>query len=96
MHDRAVFHFLTNPEERSRYLEVMDKSLASGAYAMIATFAPDGPEKCSGLPVQRYSPESLQQALGAGYKMLLHERELHPTPAYGQQKFIYALFKKTE
>jgi 2-polyprenyl-3-methyl-5-hydroxy-6-metoxy-1,4-benzoquinol methylase len=93
-HDRAVFHFLTNPDERARYLEVMNRSLASGAYAMIATFAPDGPEKCSGLPVQRYSHESLQQILGPACKMVLQEQETHLTPAGGQQKFIYALFRK--
>jgi len=93
-HDRAVFHFLTNPDERARYLEVMNRSLASGAHAMIATFAPDGPEKCSGLPVQRYSHESLQQILGPACKMVLQEQETHLTPAGGQQKFIYALFRK--
>jgi trans-aconitate methyltransferase len=93
-HDRAVFHFLTDPGERTRYLEVMNKSLASGAYVLIATFAPDGPEKCSGLPVQRYSHESLQQTLGPAYKIVAHEQETHSTPSGGQQKFIYALFRK--
>jgi hypothetical protein len=72
----------------------MNESLASGAYVMIATFAPDGPEKCSGLPVQRYSHESLQQTLGPAYKMVVHEQETHLTPAGGQQKFIYVLFRK--
>jgi trans-aconitate methyltransferase len=93
-HDRAVFHFLTQPEDRTRYLEVMNQSLAAGAHIMIATFAPDGPEKCSGLPIQRYSHESLQQTLGPAYKLILQEQETHLTPAGGQQKFIYALFRK--
>ncbi|TAL31392.1 MAG: class I SAM-dependent methyltransferase [Alphaproteobacteria bacterium] len=93
-HDRAVFHFLTDPQDRDRYLETMRRSLDAGSYAMIAAFAPDGPEKCSGLPVQRYSHESLQLALGPSYKELAHHSETHVTPAGGQQKFVYALFRK--
>lgn len=93
-HDRAVFHFLTKPEEVRRYLAVMGSSLDSGAFAMIATFAPDGPEKCSGLFVQRYSHESLQEILGLPYEMLRKEQEVHLTPSGVSQKFIYTLFKK--
>jgi hypothetical protein len=61
-HDRAVFHFLTAPEDRACYVDHLRQTVKVGGTAIIATFAPDGPEKCSGLPVMRYSPESLTRA----------------------------------
>src|SRR3990167_6928861 len=74
-HDRAVFHFLTDPEDRERHLNAMSRSLGKNAHVMIATFALDGPEKCSGLPVQRYSHESLQKTLGMDYRLILTDQE---------------------
>lgn len=94
-HDRAVFHFLTDPGERAQYLQVLNSSLAPGGYVILATFALDGPEKCSGLPVQRYSSELLKQTLGGSYQPLLQDQEIHRTPAGREQKFIYTLFKKS-
>lgn len=110
-HDRAVFHFLTDLEERKRYLQVMSRAVVGGGYVMIATFALDGPDKCSGLPVQRYSHESLQETLGpiaplglqgpnalplgSGFEMILKDREVHTTPWETTQSFIYALFRKS-
>jgi len=93
-HDRAVFHFLMDQEDKRKYLHALDRALQPSAYAMIATFALDGPEKCSGLPVCRYSFESLHQALGFGYQLVLKDEERHKTPAGREQSFIYSLFRK--
>lgn len=93
-HDRAVFHFLTEPKEREKYLETMNGALNANAHVLIAVFGPEGPEKCSGLPVQRYSPELLQQTLGPDYALLSSEQENHTTPSGNQQQFVYCLFRK--
>jgi SAM-dependent methyltransferase len=93
-HDRAVFHFLTEQEDRARYLEVLNRSVSPDGYVMIAAFALDGPEQCSGLPVQRYSHESLEKTLGNGYQLLLRDQESHLTPWGKEQRFVYALFKR--
>ena len=93
-HDRAVFHFLTNLGDRQRYLETMRGALSHPAYAMIASFALDGPEKCSGLLVQRYSHEILEQTLGPDYHLIAKDQEMHLTPAGKPQSFIYDLFRK--
>ena len=68
-HDRAVFHFLTEPGDRAAYVERLRAAVPAGGHAVIATFAPGGPHQCSGLPVVRYSPESLQAALGSGFDL---------------------------
>jgi ubiquinone/menaquinone biosynthesis C-methylase UbiE len=93
-HDRAVFHFLTEPADRHVYLETMRRSLKSGGHSIIATFAPDGPEKCSGLSVQRYSPEELQAEFGTGFTLMRFTREDHHTPGGAIQKFLYCHFRK--
>lgn len=93
-HDRAVFHFLTNPEDRAKYLETMGRSLTASAYVVIATFALNGPEKCSGLPIERYNVASLKQTLGKNYQLLLSEEEIHQTPSGNPQQFVYCLFRK--
>ncbi len=95
-HDRAVFHFLTQAEERRRYVEVLKSALKPGGHVIIATFAPDGPEKCSGLPVMRHSPESIAAELGAGFKLLETADEHHVTPAGKVQHFNYARLKRVE
>ncbi len=95
-HDRAVFHFLTTAEQRQIYVQKAKQSLKSKGYLLIATFAPDGPLKCSGLPIVRYSPESLHAELGTGFVLLSQQRETHPTPAGNSQHFIYCLFQKID
>ncbi len=93
-HDRAVFHFLTDPADRDLYLETLRNSLSNPGYVMIASFSLEGPEKCSGLPVQRYSHETLQQTLGPEFECLRRESEAHRTPGGTLQQFLYSLFRK--
>ena len=89
-HDRAVFHFLTDPHERASYRAHLTKALKAGGSAVIATFAPDGPDKCSGLPVIRYSPESLAQELGADFTLIESLPHEHHTPWGTRQSFQYS------
>ncbi|HXE81085.1 MAG TPA: class I SAM-dependent methyltransferase [Vicinamibacterales bacterium] len=91
-HDRAVFHFLTDPADRARYLSKLREVLKVNGAAVIATFAPDGPERCSGLPVVRYSPESLAAEIGPGFRLVESRRHLHVTPAGVAQAFQYSRF----
>ena len=93
-HDRAVFHFLTTPEDQARYLEHLRAVLKVQGSAIIATFAPDGPETCSGLPVARYSPESLAETLGPGFALLESRRHVHQTPWGSTQAFQYSRFTR--
>jgi 2-polyprenyl-3-methyl-5-hydroxy-6-metoxy-1,4-benzoquinol methylase len=88
-HDRAVFHFLTSAEERRAYVEAVLRAVRPGGHVIVATFAEDGPEQCSGLPVMRYSAAGLHAEFGAPFTLLRHEREEHRTPAGGVQRFIY-------
>lgn len=92
-HDRAVFHFLTAEADRKKYLAVLRKALQPEAHLVIATFAEDGPEMCSGLPVERYSAQKLMQTLGAEFELLEQQVENHTTPAGGEQKFNYFLLR---
>jgi SAM-dependent methyltransferase len=94
-HDRAVFHFLTEPEERAAYLQALRRSLVAGGRAIIATFAEDGPAQCSGLPVVRYSPDALSAELGRNLALIEVRREVHRTPAGREQSFVYSLFRHT-
>lgn len=93
-HDRAVFHFLTDARDRRRYVDLVHRSLRTGGHLIIATFALDGPTHCSGLAVGRYSPETLLAALGPGFELISHVREVHRTPAGKEQAFIYACCEK--
>ena len=93
-HDRAVFHFLLDPEDRASYIDRLSRSLGAGGHAVIATFALDGPEKCSGLEVSRYSPESLSETLGSDFTLVAHHFHTHHTPWGGPQAFQYSLFRK--
>jgi len=94
-HDRAVFHFLTEPEDRKRYRMVMERSLKPGGHVLLSTFASDGPVRCSGLEVVRYSVEGLRQELGDRYRLLKSLEETHKTPFETEQKFIYGHFQRT-
>ena len=93
-HDRAVFHFLTNPNDRQAYLNRLNESVVSGGYFIVATFAPDGPEKCSGLPVCRYGVDELKTVLGSGFKLVLNTELGHVTPTGKTQQFTSAVFQK--
>lgn len=93
-HDRAVFHFLVEPKDRIAYLQRLSRSVAPGGHAIIATFASDGPEKCSGLPVARYTPASLVATLGADFTLLTHQFYLHHTPWGSPQSFQYSLLRR--
>jgi SAM-dependent methyltransferase len=95
-HDRAVFHFLVEAADRRRYVEHLQQSLKPGGCAVIATFAPDGPSRCSGLPVARYSPDSLMAELGAGFVLQRSAIESHHTPAGTTQSFLFALLRLKE
>jgi SAM-dependent methyltransferase len=93
-HDRAVFHFLTAEDDRAAYLETLAATLRIGGHAVMATFALDGPDVCSALPVQRYSPETLAEALGAGYRLVRSLERTHVTPKQKEQRFTYAVFQR--
>jgi len=93
-HDRAVFHFLTTEQERRQYLQAVRRSVKPGGFVIVGTFAEDGPERCSGLPVQRYSAESLHAEFGASFELLGRAAEDHQTPAGNIQKFLYCYCRK--
>lgn len=88
-HDRAVFHFLTDPVDRTAYIQQVMKSVRPGGHVIVATFAPDGPEQCSGLPVVRYSPGELHQEFGPRFELVEHMSEEHKTPWGSVQHFVY-------
>ena len=93
-HDRAVFHFLTDAADRARYVEQLRRMLKPGGQAIIATFALDGPEQCSGLPVVRYSGETLVRELGPEFRLVQTIAETHRTPTGGAQAFLYNRFSR--
>ncbi|RUO61395.1 class I SAM-dependent methyltransferase [Pseudidiomarina marina] len=93
-HDRAVFHFLMTPEQQQSYVTQAAKALEQGGYAIIATFAEDGPEKCSGLPVQRYSAQQLAEVFAEHFTLVHTEREIHKTPNGSEQKFNYCVLRR--
>lgn len=93
-HDRAAFHFLTDAEDRKAYVERLRSALRKGGHAIIGTFAPDGPERCSGLPVCRHDAESLAAALGADFRLIDSRRHEHATPGGAIQRFHFGTFRK--
>jgi SAM-dependent methyltransferase len=93
-HDRAVFHFLTSVEDRERYLRVLASTLRSGGHFLLATFGPEGPTRCSGLPVQRYSEREISALLGPAYMLRADTVEEHRTPAGAAQQFQYGWWQK--
>ena len=93
-HDRAVFHFLTEEEARARYLNVLASALSVGGHAIVATFALDGPERCSNLPVQRYSVETLAKEFSSILTLREHRTEIHRTPWGSSQSFIFCRFRR--
>jgi SAM-dependent methyltransferase len=93
-HDRAVFHFLVAADDRRRYVSRLRETLKLHGSAIIATFAPDGPERCSGLPVVRYSPAMLADQLGDGFRLDESRLHQHATPAGPIQSFQYSRFQR--
>ncbi|MFP4161621.1 MAG: class I SAM-dependent methyltransferase [Ectothiorhodospira sp.] len=93
-HDRAVFHFLTDPSHRQAYVQRLHRSLRPGGRIIMATFAESGPKRCSGLPVMRYGPESLHRELGEDLRLLRHATEHHTTPGGAVQHFNFCLFER--
>lgn len=93
-HDRAVFHFLTTPEQRAAYVHTVFRSVKPGGHVIVATFAEDGPVQCSGLPVMRYRPGELHDEFGAAFTLLKHEKEAHRTPSGTVQQFVYCYCRR--
>jgi SAM-dependent methyltransferase len=93
-HDRAVFHFLTDPADQERYVDSLNDAVPIGGHVIIATFGLDGPETCSGLPVQRYGPEMLRQTLGPGFETVGFQTEIHHAPTGVAQQFLYGHFQR--
>lgn len=93
-HDRAVFHFLVDPTQQSAYLAALKAGTHSDSAVVMATFALDGPETCSGLPVQRYSAETLANRLGHAFSLVSESRETHVTPWGSEQRFVYSAFRR--
>lgn len=93
-HDRAVFHFLTKIEDRQRYVKLASSTVVPGGHLIIATFAPTGPDQCSGLPVCRFDKESLAFEFAAAFEMISATPEKHVTPWGKSQDFTYALLQR--
>ena len=93
-HDRAVFHFLTEPAQQAAYLLALRAGTSTGSTVIMATFALDGPDKCSGLPVQRYSPATLTARLGPEFRLSNEVDETHQTPRGSEQRFTYTTFQR--
>lgn len=94
-HDRAVFHFLTRPEDRDAYIQRVRQAVKPQGYIVVATFGPDGPLKCSGLDIVRYDSNSLVVAFGDGFDLLDTTTEIHKTPWDSEQEFVYCLMRKS-
>ncbi|WP_346907528.1 class I SAM-dependent methyltransferase [uncultured Roseibium sp.] len=94
-HDRAAFHFLTTPEDQQRYKDLLDSALQPGGILILGTFAPDGPEKCSGLPVCRHDAATISRVLGDGYELVETLAHDHVTPAGRTQHFSYSVFRRS-
>jgi SAM-dependent methyltransferase len=93
-HDRAVFHFLVDPEDQARYVALAARCVREGGFLVLATFAPDGPEKCSGLPVRRYDADSLAACFGDGFTRVANSHEIHHTPFATEQSFTYLMLRR--
>jgi SAM-dependent methyltransferase len=93
-HDRAVFHFLTDPDERRSYAELAKKTVPEGGHLVIATFADDGPKRCSDLDVCRYNARSLASELGQGFSLVREASETHTSPWGSSQPFFYGVFRR--
>jgi len=95
-HDRAAFHFLVDPADRAAYVERLAMALKPGGHAIIATFGPDGPARCSGLPVVRYDPQTLVATLGPAFELVDSRRHVHATPFGTAQAFQFSVIRHGE
>ncbi len=95
-HDRAVFHFLTDATGRARYVDQARVAVRTGGHVIVASFASDGPTRCSGLDVVRYSPEGMHAEFGEGFHLLDSVHEDHQTPSGAVQAFVYCLCRVGE
>jgi len=93
-HDRAALHFLTDPKDRAAYAERVSRALRPGGHVIIGTFALDGPERCSGLPIVRYDAASLGKILGPSFELIESKRHEHHTPAGAIQRFQFSRFRR--
>ncbi len=93
-HDRAVFHFLTAAEDRRRYVDLVNRSVKPGGHVIIASFGLEGPTKCSGLDVVRYSPDTMHDEFGDGFQLISSLDESHQTPFGTTQEFVYCYCRK--
>jgi ubiquinone/menaquinone biosynthesis C-methylase UbiE len=94
-HDRAVFHFLTDAEDRLKYVEQVERSVKPGGHIIVASFGLEGPRKCSGLDVVRYSPELMHEEFGSDFRLVDSLHETHQTPFGTTQEFVYCYCRKT-
>jgi len=93
-HDRAVFHFLTDPEDRRAYVDLVNSSVKPGGHIIVASFGISGPTKCSGLDVVRYDPEMMHGEFGPGFELVDSMTETHETPVGTTQDFVYCYCRK--
>jgi SAM-dependent methyltransferase len=93
-HDRAAFHFLMEPHDRAAYAERLREAVRLGGHVIIGTFAPDGPERCSGLPVMRHDAVSLGETLGRSFELIETRRHDHQTPMGSIQRFQFSRFRR--
>ena len=93
-HDRAVFHFLTTPDERARYVQAVLRAVKPAGHVIVAAFAEDGPTQCSGLPVVRYQAGELHAEFGSAFDLVRHAKEAHHTPFGTLQQFVYCYCRK--
>lgn len=93
-HDRATFHFLTDPDDQAKYVQQVEAAVATGGHVVLATFAEDGPEQCSGLKVARHSARSLAALFGGRFELQESFGHVHATPWGSAQSFTYALLAR--
>lgn len=93
-HDRGVFHFLTTPENRQQYLNKVLEATKPGSHLIIATFSPEAPLRCSGVPVERYTADDLSRILGSRFELNRQRKELHVTPGGVEQMYLYCHFER--
>ena len=93
-HDRAVYHFLTDAADRRKYVELARRTIPVGGHLIIATFADDGPKRCSDLDVCRYNAETMAAELGEGFSLVREAKETHTTPWGSRQAFFYGVFRR--
>lgn len=93
-HDRAVFHFLTLPEQRAAYVARAAASVKKTGHLIVSTFGPEGPTRCSGLDTAHYDAAALEAEFGSQFRLVDSQIEWHTTPAGGKQQFLYCLFER--